>query len=230
MMRLVLFAIVLAGCATTSHTTHSSTYVGPQSPAVVGSELSASSSWSATCKESLLFSKNEPESRPCDHKPVRIEVECIGACSIMGSPIAEDAKHASVRILATAIGKLAIRIASTRTDTGAKEVRSFVIDIVAPDKLGLACATEMSRAVCGPEGVSALKPLVYPQVFIGGHEQFSRQLRVNGRERAVSASSPALSLADLFPEARLGDGVAPGTYTLELALANLVERYQVVAR
>ncbi len=223
---LLLFALA-TGCA---KTIYPYTSVGPRSPVVVGAELLASGSWSGTCTENRFDAKHDPTERPCDYKPTRIEVECQGACDVEEPGIDEGAQSASLRVFTTKIGRAGIRISNTRTDTGAKDVKAFYIDVVAPERLALDCEVGTSQMACGPEGVSAENPLVYPRVFVLDIEQWSHLLKINGKPRGISSKRRAISLADLFPDARQGDGIAPGTYLVELSLAGLVEKYQVVAR
>lgn len=216
-----------AGCA---KSIYPSTSLGPPSPIVVGGELTASGSWSGTCKENLFDAKHDPTETPCDYKPVRIEVECKGACDVEEPAIDEGEKGASLRVFATKLGRAGVRISNTRTDTGAKDVKAFYFEVVAPERLALECEVGTSHMPCGPEGVSAQNPLVYPQIFVLDHEQWSHQLMINGKQRGVSAKRRSISLADLFPEARDGDGIKPGTYLVELSLAGVSEKFQVVAR
>jgi hypothetical protein len=126
---------------------------------------------------------------------------------------------------------MVIHAKSTRLSTGEVDSVTYFVEVVGPQRLALGCRdANHSFAPCGPDGVSAASPMIRPEIYLDGSLRDSRLLRINSLVTPVDRSSSHISLAQLFPEAREGDGVRPGTYSVELSLAGVTERYQVVAR
>ena len=131
------------------------------------------------------------------------------------------------------LGPLAITVTSTRRDTG-EQYRTTLgpVAVVLPDRLVLECQSPRSGdrqagVECGPEGVSASAPFVRPLVHLAGRTGPSTLVTING---VIAGGDRWISLAELAPAQRVGDGVAPGTYTITLALGTMTARWQVVAR
>jgi len=229
-MRHLLFVIGLAAC----HPIHPYTTLTAGDdghPIAVGSTLQAFSGWAARCQtKGGFWSDSDPEYTDCHHKPVRLEVVCIGPCAVE-QPRVEAPHTAWVTMRALAPGRVVVETRSTRLDKRKTQIKRFTFDVLPPQRLALACGAKYDTfETCGPHGVSAVKPVVRAQVFVDGEEQDRVTIRVNGEPREVGIGK-AFSLSELYPDARAtDDAIAPGTYLVELELAGMVERFQVTAR
>jgi len=229
-MRHALFVIGLAAC----HPIHpwtSLSYVDEGQSLVVGATVEAFSNWTARCQtKGGFWSDSDPEFSSCHEKPVRLEVTCTGPCAVE-RPMVEDHDTARIAVRALAPGRVVVEAKSTRLDKHKTQVKRFALDVLPPQRLGLECTDKYDAfEICSPVGVPATRPWVRPQVFVQNEEQKRVTVRVNGQPRDVGRSMSALSLADLYPDARTEGGIAPGVYLVELELAGMVERFQVTAR
>lgn len=225
----LLLLLGLAGCAPAIHPITSLSR-GDSGRVVLGEPLVVSGHWWAMCTTNHL-DKNGPDQEICHQQRVRLEAWCEGECRVEGERIRVGEKGASAMVVPLALGRIYVRAKNTRLSTGEVDSRTFFVEVVGPQRLALGCqGAHRSFAPCGPEGVSAAAPVIRPEIYLDGLRRDSRLLRVNAAVTPVSASDPYLSLAQLFPEARQGDGVAPGTYPIELTLAGITERFQVLAR
>jgi hypothetical protein len=196
---------------------------------VLGATLEAFGSWAATCKVGSILDKDERDSQPCEEKPVKMEVSCEGPCRLINRSRGDTL--GLTQVVPQALGRLVVHIVNTRVDTQQVDGKSFALIVVKPTKLALQCLSPAgSYALCGPDGVAAANPVVRPDVFLGDRRVRNVFLQINQQTREIRDGAPPLSLAELFPDAREGDGVKPGTYTIELELAGLSERYQLVAQ
>ncbi len=221
--------LALSAC----HPIHPSTYVVDH-PVVIGGAVEVSARWTATCNRTGFYSDSDPKYEECGVRPVRLEVTCDGPC-LPHAASHEDPSRAAAELIATAEGQLALELVSTRADTGKVHRRRATVEVVPPERLTLDCIKLSDRypreayTTCGPRGVPAMRPLMYPHIYAAGQEQWSTLLRINHTAHYPARNTPPLSLVDLYPEARDGDGVRPGFYTVELELAGLVERFQIEA-
>jgi hypothetical protein len=232
----VPLAVSAAGCA--SQSLHPSTNLwGAEAPVTVGTTLTVAAGWSEVCTEGWL-DKNGPRDAECHPKPVQVEVACEGPCKIEnGEAVKRDETAAMVNIIALDRGTISIHAKNRRVGSSAAESKDFTVNVVAPDHLALECLHPKDTSAhefvpCGPEGVSAQTPLVRPRIYVGDREVDSVFLTVNSIVTPVEPRRglTEVSLADLFPDARQGGGIAAGTYTVTLSLAGVTEHFQVVAR
>lgn len=199
--------------------------------AVLGEPLVVSGHWWAMCA-THHFDKNGPKQEVCHQQQVRFEAWCQGECRVEGDRVVVREKGASVMVVPLALGRIHVHAKNTRLSTGEVDTRTFSVDVVPPERLALRCQHDdnLSFAPCGPEGVSAAAPVIRPEIFLDSLQRGSRLLRVNSVVTPFDPSTPPLSLAQLFPEARQGEGVTAGTYPIELSLAGVTARFRVLAR
>ena len=228
----LMVALVIAGCGSKQQVFARTALWGGEEgdPVVLGAVLLAWSAFEGSCKKSSWYDDldNEPRFAPCNEKPVALEVMCDGQCRLI--PERRGETRAETKVIPLALGPLSVHLTSTRKDTGEIVRRSFAFQVVEPTRIAIQCWFPAGFELCGPEGVSAAHPEIAVEIYAGDRRQRGVMLRVNGRERELTRDDPVWSLAELFPDARDGDGVRRGTYTVELALGKLVERYQIVAR
>jgi len=229
-MRHALLVISLAAC----HPIHPWTtlaYHDDGQPLVVGATVEALANWTARCQtKGGFWSDSDPEYTECHVKPVRLEVTCTGPCAVE-RPMVEDHDSARIAVKALAPGRVVVEAKSTRLDKHKTQVKRFELDVMPPQRLGLECTDKYDGwDACSPVGVPATKPWVRPHILVRNEEQKRVTVRVNGVPRGVGRSMSALSLAELYPDAKTEGGIAPGVYLVELELAGMVERFQVTAR
>ncbi|MEO8704812.1 MAG: hypothetical protein ABI867_32470 [Kofleriaceae bacterium] len=214
--------------------------VGPpqQTSRVLGVPLTISASWSGSCRDwgATLHALSRDHSeisttRWCNEQDFEVHVECSAPCT----PPAPRTNRGwiELKVIPLQLGPLAITVTNMRRDTGeVYRVTLPTVAIVPPDRLELHCMTDQRgyghrEVACGPDGVPASAPHVRALVQYGGRAEHSTLLRING---TTQGDDGWVSLADLNPGARAGEGVVPGTYSITLELATKVERWQVVAR
>jgi len=208
---------------------------------VIGSTVEVVASWEATCTDwglafQSVFNKNDDDPSDskvtCKEKPFAVEVSCSTRCEHTEPVVAKGAT--TVGVVPRELGPLVITAVSTRTDTNEVHRASLPAIVIAlPDRLELRCwlGAETAPKLCGPDGVDAAHPILVPVVQLDGVTEVTTALTVNGAPvPADFASHPRVSLADLYPDARRGDGVEPGTYRVELAVGSVIGRWKVVAR
>lgn len=207
---------------------------------VLGANLHVGASWQGSCLSwSAVFdnllakseSSHSPETEPCKQKPFAVTVECSSKCSHRGPREATGA--ISLTVIPEELGPLTITVASQRTDTGATSTVTLPsVLVVLPDRLELRCATDPDSGrttPCGPDGVPASYPVLTAAIHVDDRTETSSALRVNGQP-IDDTNIQRISLADLYPDAREGDGVKPGTYPVTLAVGPTTSTWQVAAR
>jgi len=207
---------------------------------VLGAKISVYAEWQANCTDwSAVFDNmtsrdhNRNETEACKQKPFEVQVTCSTPCDQPGvDPHAVGTT--TITVVPLELGPLTLTATSTRADTSqVNRVTLPEIWVVLPDRLELRCAAGpgSSDAPCGPEGVPASAPWVRPVVHVGETTEETTALRINGAPvPGAFAHTGRVSLAELFPDARAGAGVAPGTYAIALSVGTLTERWQVVVR
>lgn len=210
-----------------------------ESPHLLGALVQVSAAWNDSCRDwsaELVSMKSggSPGTISCHEKAFRLELACEPRCA---QPEKDESfpEHSLVAtVIPLEVGRLTLTASSTRTDTG--ETHKVVFPpllIVLPDRLALTCDSSDGYAPCGPDGVSAAKPLLAVETFIGERAEYTTALRINGMSLPVPrgfARDARFSLADIFPEHRVGDGVAPGTYMLTIEVGTVISRWQVTAK
>ena len=230
-MRLATFLIAFAlGCTSSNRPPpHTSLSQITQGQVVLGAILEAHGSWPTICrwknKNLSLDDDNEASPAKCEYAQSRVDVTCDGPCRI-------NKRSARPEVTALALGQLVVHVTQTRVDTDQVDRKSFPFEVVKPTKFALECRTaRYTYTTCGPDGVDAAVPELRVDVFIGERRQYDLVMQINGKphELRSSGGGNTVSLADLFPDARDGDGIKPGTYAVELELGGVIERYQVAA-
>ena len=207
---------------------------------MLGAKIAVYAEWQANCTDwSAVFDNmtsrdhDRDETEACKQKPFEIAVTCSSPCDQSGGE-PRAVGTTTITVVPRELGPLTLTATSTRSDTGqVKRVTLPEILVVLPDRLELRCfpAPGSSDAPCGPEGVPASDPSLRPVVHVDDTTEMTTALRINGAPLpAAFAHTGRVSLAELFPDQRVGAGVAPGTYEVALAVGTLTERWQVVAR
>lgn len=204
---------------------------------VLGARLYIGASWQARCTDwsaafDDLLSKNgddyDDDTEPCKEKPFELTISCSSKCTQLGPRTSSGA--IGVTVIPDELGPLTITATQRRTDTGQTSTKTLPgVLVVEPDRLELQCETGGQQIPCGPDGVDASKPQLKAVIHVGDRTEESAALRVNGKG-LPDPQSPFFSLADIYPEAREGDGIKPGTYAVQLAVGAKTSTWQVVAR
>ena len=240
MPRFATLLVLLTGCETMMDAVaipEAHTSLRPRAVVyLLGSSLPVSASWGATCHRStpfFEFSKHDDSwTVSCKEKPIAIDVRCSRRCRVDPDDTAVDAlgsAHAKVTFLE--LGPMRLRTTTRRLDNGHTDHdTSGPITVVMPDRLELACAIDAARMdACGPDGVRADDPRIFPRAVLAGQPVVSELLLVNGVAR--DHYDFGVSLATLFPDAARGPhGIEPGVYDVELALGTAHARWKVIAR
>lgn len=229
MMRTLALSSLLAAAACASQARPKTTLDADTT--VPGAEVTIRGSWSKTCGRhtgSSLKSGADVDV-DCQHAPIRVQVEC-GPCEVVGPAVQETSTEFSARVVPLQLGQLVVKVTQTRTDTGEQHVEHRTIDVIPPASFGYHCMSEGSSYGCSE--VQASEPIIRPviatsQARLAGYSRF---LRINGKPVPQSVELTGISLAELFPDARVGEGIAPGTYPVELSLGARVERFAIIAR
>jgi hypothetical protein len=227
----LILTLLLGGCTPTIRPV---TGLGQEDTGrvVLGEPLPLVGSWWAMCTTGHL-DKNGPHEEVCHRQRVRLEAWCEGPCRVEGPRVREGETGTSATVVALGLGRIQVHAKNTRLSTGEVNARTFAVEVLPPERLALGCredAMPQSFGRCGPRGVPAAAPMIRPEIYLDGEKRSSRLLRVNSVVTPISHVTVGLSLARLFPEARQGGGVKPGTYPIELSLAGITERFQVLAQ
>jgi hypothetical protein len=209
-----------------------------QASYVLGVPLTVSAYWSGSCRDwgATLdaLSRDHSDistSKFCNDQDFEVQIECSAPCK--PPEPSTNRGFVELKVIPLQLGPLAITVTSRRRDTSeVYRVTLPTVAIVVPDRLELHCQSHQNgygnrEVACGPDGVPASAPLVRPLVQFRGRAAHSTLLRINGTAQRADGW---ISLAELNPSARAGEGILPGTYTITLELATKVERWQVVAR
>lgn len=229
----VLFAVL--GCHHAKP--QAQVYGGAKGTFLVGSRISLGATWNATCTDwgaafaGILDSKDHgpgDDKRSCRHKAFEFTLACSSTCD--HSLATQSVGSTSVYVVPLEVGPLTLDATSKRVDTGEIKKFSFPLTIALPDKLELECKPrEGASAPCGPDGVSAVEPIIVPVIRFDGQPASSTLLRINGNKHPHEDTG-RVSLVDLYPEAAQGHGIKPGTYEVTLELAGMTSKWQVVAQ
>ena len=221
-----LCLLALAGCGALTPAARS---LGASAPEFVGEPVTTAVSWDARCFSLGVFmddlaSKSghtSDYSDTCRDQRFRVHVECSLRCEVPANGSVVFGR-AIVEVIPLEPGRLSLAVTLTRDDGEARtfEVPSAIVTM--PDALSLQCWNGGAAATCEPRGVPASAAFVTPVPF-------NTAMRINGWP-VRDASRPIIPLAELFPAARLGTGVRPGTYPITLELGGVKTRWDVVAR
>ena len=240
-MRTLTLATLLAATACVSAVPKVATR---STVSIPGAEVQLTGSWSKTCRgHSGSLKSGVDYVADCKYEPIRVEVQC-SACEIVGPRVQEVEESYEVRLVTLQPGPLHVLVTLTRLDTGEQHVEDRTIDVLTPnvltflcfDKRPYACHTttpDASRVTdADPRILSAADPRIVVVAGVHGVNQGvqSRLMRVNGKFVPAEASLVGFSLAEVFPAARVGDGIAPGLYPVEVALGDSVHHFKVLAR
>ena len=208
-------------------------------PHVLGARLSVRAGWESTCVNWSAVLENAVSSNEshlgehvaCKGKPFQLQIACSSPCLHDGQPISPGA--IAVTVIPQTLGPLTITAILRRIENGETSQQTLpAVMVVLPDWLELRCRVQNTTRIdapCGPEGVPAEPPQLMPVVHVGDHTETSTALTVNGKP-VPGAEGEAFSLVDVFPEARDGDGIKPGTYVVTLSIGQVSSTWQVVAR
>jgi hypothetical protein len=196
---------------------------------VVGEPMDVEGFWSSTCTKTNWH--KEADKVSCNFQRVRLDVRCDLPCKAEPYITSDTETFRHQRVIPLGSGTYRIEAKTTRVETGEQDVQNYTIEVSPPDRVELLClldpqASETQYGPCSPDGVPATRPLVNVRALRAGKDRSSELLEVNGK---IIGTGPR-SLAELFPEARVGEGVSPGTYVIDVALAGVTSRYKVVAR
>ncbi len=181
-----------------------------------GDSLNVSVSWGALCGTPLgapATMKGASQTLRCGEENISVVVRCKGACDVKRS------KNGTLAIQPEEFGPFSFTVSLRNPRTEAThEYQSPRTVLHAPDVVGFRCYVRDHYEPCGA-ALAPSSPWFFPYAQFGERVAPLSAAVVNGRRMEVSVArggAKALSLADIFPNVRIGDTVPPNKYPLTL--------------
>lgn len=210
---------LLQACAITPHL--NSRAVSGEHVVIVGEDIVVSGRWYRTCSDRTGWSDGEAQEIECETRPSRLEVRVQGAC-VRGPGTDEEI----ITVVPTSAGTCRIDATTTRLDNGKTRHASYEYRIVDVEPELYCFGEQRTGHACAGHTVSAGDPRIHVQARIDEAWHMRGDTTVNGMHVGVQQ----VSLVDLFPDAKQGQGVQPGPYEVEVAYGGRTRQYQLDVR
>lgn len=181
-----------------------------------GDPLNVTVSWGALCGNPLGAPptlKGASQTLRCGDENVSLVVRCSSACDVART------KNGTLTVNPEEFGPFSFTVSMRNPRTEAThEYKSPRTVLHAPDAVGFRCFVRDHYEPCGAVLAQA-SPWFFPYAQFGDRISPLHQAVVNGRRMDVSVvrgGTKALSLADVFPNMKVGETVPPNKYPLTL--------------
>lgn len=215
----------------------------PSRRVILGGHVDLHAMWSDTCTKTdigaILRDKyGDPlgtKSKTyytCNEQSFHLETTCDHECEPDTSADATMVGTGSVRVRVLELGKTRITVDVINDANGEMRRQELIAEVVLPDTFEVLCMSPRVRAyvACAKDGLDAANPMLRVIPKISGWASPTKELRLDGKAAPKNTYfTNGVSLAVFFPDARIGDGIAPGNYAFELSVGDKREQVTLEA-